>query len=414
MKKIISLIFILIICLLILEWSSTFIKNNHELEYIINSDTKSFRIIEKYQKNMGDTYYLEITNNEKSFIYNVDNNFNKQKEIIKSIQFYEENNILCIYPNLTNDITLSIQCSDNKNIYSYESIKNESYTTKFISILKEKGYENTSWDSENNTKEMVDSYTVYRKNILKNDNIIIWNYKGIDIISDSNNKYHKLYQDDKYENNHGTLVGKYYVVPVYSNSKVLDFDSLNVINLENSKSEIINLDVTLNQDTYINGVVDNRLYYFDPDNIVQYEIDPHKKRISVVGNKDTDGQFYNGDWESINIYDFVGTKKKFKLDIPDEIKKYNPVFISQSDTSYYYMTSDNSFYKINKNNLEKSILLWKISGLKEVKVIDDIIYFIVGDTLNYYSDNTGIKKIIKNNEWNYNFNNIYDIYKETK
>ena len=63
MKKIISLIFILIICLLILEWSSTFIKNNHELEYIINSDTKSFRIIEKYQKNIVDTYYLEITNN---------------------------------------------------------------------------------------------------------------------------------------------------------------------------------------------------------------------------------------------------------------------------------------------------------------------------------------------------------------
>lgn len=414
MKRVISLLILLVLLLLMLEWGTTLLKSSHKIEYQVNSSKKTFKVIEEFQKKNDNTYYLEIISDNHTFIYDVTNTFNKQKEIIESIEVYEKNDILCIYPNLINDKNLSIQCSIRDKNYSYESIKDNSSVINFVSTLKEKGYREIAWENQDNTGEKRESVIVYKNNFLDNDKIIIWNYKGITVVSEDAINYKNVYNSDKYENNHGTLVGKYYIMPVYLNDRVFDFKSLNVINLDDNQSEILDLDTTLNQDTYINGVVNNKLYYFDSDNVVQYEIDPYKNKVRLIGDKNSSGQFYDGEWNSINIYDFVGTKKEFELKVSDKIKEYSPVSVYQSNVNYYYMTSDNSIYKINKNRLDKPILLLRMPGLKEIKVIDDILYFIVGDTLYYYSDSTGIRKIIKNNEWNYNFNNIYDVYKETK
>lgn len=412
MKRVLSLIFLLICLLLILEFGTTFFKNSHKVEYKVNSLDKTFTIVEEYQKDKDNTYYLEIKNNRHTFIYTVYNNFNKQKEIINDIEIYEKDGMLCIYPVLISNMGLEIECSDNNNLYGYESVKDKQTIIDFVALLKNKEYTSLAWDEESSTEEKLSSSIIYKDNLLANDYITLWNYKGIDIISKKKSNYKNIYNYDKYENNHGSVVGKYYVTPDYISDKVFDFNTLNIIDLESRELKTMELDTTLNQDTYINGVVDNKLYYFDPDNMVQYEVNPNNKKTRLVGNKDVNAQFYNGKWQTVNIYDFVSTKKKFELEIVDEVKRYQPVSVYQSITNYYYLTADGAFYRLNKNNLDKPILLWKKLGLKEIKVVDDTVYFIIGDTLYYYNDNTGIRKIIKNSELNYNYTNIYDVYKK--
>ena len=396
---------------MILEWGFTFFKDGHQLKYEVISNNKKIGIIEKYQKDKDDSYYLELNSDNYTFIYNASNKFNKQKEIVDKIEIYEKDGMLCVYPVLINNVTLDIQCINNQ-IYSYEAIKNNSSVNEFVLKLKESGYKSLSWEAESNNETKFSTFKVYYDNLLNEDIITVWNYKGIDIISKKASSTKIIYSYDKYENNHGSIVGKYYVVPVYDSNKVFDFSKLNIIELESKDLKTFDLDITLNQDSYINGVVGNKLYYFDPDNLLQYEVDVNKKKIRIIGDRNINAQFYNGDWETINIYDFVGKVKKFELKVDEKVKSYNPTSVYQSSSNYYYITSDGSFYKLNKNNLDKPILLWKKSGLKEIKVINDTIYFIIGDTLYYYQDNTGIRKIITNNEWNYNYTNIYDLYKK--
>ena len=412
MKRVLSLIFLLICLLLILEFGTTFFKKEHKIEYQINSLDKTFTITEEYQEVKNNTYYLEIKNDDHIFIYTVNNHFNKQKEIIDSIEIYEKEGMLCIYPVFINHEGLEIECHKDNHLYSYESVKDNVLVQEFVSLLKNMNYTSLSWKLESSSEEKVNSSIIYKDNLLDNDYITIWNYKGIEIISKNGSNYKNIYNYDKYENNHGSIVGKYYITPVYISDKVFDFNSLNIIDLESGNLKTMDLDTTLNQDTYINGVVDNKLYYFDPDNLVQYEINPSSQKIRLVGNKERNAQFYNGSWQTINIYDFVGNKKKFTLEIDEKVNNYQPTSVYQSLSNYYYMTSDGSFYKLNKNNLDYPILLWQKSGVKEVKVVEDTIYFMIGDTLYYYTDSTGIRKIVKNSEFNYNNTNIYDIYKK--
>ena len=412
MKRVISLIFLLICLLLILEFGTSFFKTEHKLEYQVNSLNTTFTIKEEYQKSKNNTYYLEITKDNYTFIYTVDNIFNKQKEIVDNIEIYEKDGMLCIYPIFINNEGLEIECSKENKLYSFESLKDNSFVQEFVSILKNKNYNSLSWKVESNVEEKVDTSIIYKENLLDSDYITVWNYKGLEIISKKYSNYKGIYNYDKYANNHGSVVGKYYIMPVYISDKVFDFSSLNIIDLENGSLKTMNLETTLNQDTYINGVVDNRLYYFDPDHLVQYEINPSNQKVRLVGDKEKNAQFYNGSWQTINIYDFVGNKKKFTLEIDEKLNNYQPISVYQSISNYYDNTSDGSFYKLNKNNLDMPILLWKKSGLKEVKVVGDTIYFMIGDTLYYYTDSTGIRKIVKNSEFNYNSTNIYDVYKK--
>ena len=44
------------------------------------------------------------------------------------------------------------------------------------------------------------------------------------------------------------------------------------------------------------------------------------------------------------------------------------------------------------------------------KVVDDTIIFVKGNSLYFYNDEYGLKKVFSNNELKYNYNNICDLY----
>ena len=267
MKKVISILMILILLFVGFEWGTTFFKKGHEVSYQVFVDDKQFDITEIYQKENEDTYDIRIEYEEVTFSYIIKNNFNKQKKIIKKIEYFEENDNVCIYPILENDNGIYLECVKDGKLYTATSFPNQNLISQIKIALAEGGYQLSKLDDTSITNEYNNS-TIYTNNLIHNDFITLWTYKGIDIISHEENTIINVLAFDKYENNQGYLVGNYYVIPNYLSSKVLEFSSVSVINLNTKKSENIDLGYTLSSSTYINGVVDNKLYYTDPSNLL--------------------------------------------------------------------------------------------------------------------------------------------------
>lgn len=415
MKRTLSLIFLLIVILVAVEWGVTFFKTSHHVEYDYNLNNVEYKVIEDYNKLDSNSYSITINGSNSTFSYIVNNNYNKQKKIIDKIEVTDKDKMICISPILLDGKSLEIECSMDNVTYSYEAVKDDNNVLEFVAYLKSKGYNQSMWNEANNEEDEVLSLVRYKNNFISGDVVSVWNYKGISIINDKTSDYEELYNFDKYNNTHGTVVGKYYVTPIYEYDNVNDFSELYIIDLVSYKRTKMKLNETLNQDTFINGVVDNKLYYLDPDNLIQIEIDPDKKSENIVGNKENNARYYDGKWEEINIYDLVSSKKKFNLTFTNNevLKNYNPKEIIEGKSCFYFSTDDGSYYRLNKTNGVKPVLLFKKNNLKELTVAKDTLYFIDGDTLYYYDMEYGVRKILKNTEWNYNYTNIYNVYKKS-
>ena len=48
--------------------------------------------------------------------------------------------------------------------------------------------------------------------------------------------------------------------------------------MKNDKKKTIKLKNKISTDSYINGVVDKKIYLTDKDNLIQYKIDPKKRK----------------------------------------------------------------------------------------------------------------------------------------
>ena len=196
-------------------------------------------------------------------------------------------------------------------------------------------------------------------------------------------------------------------------SKVQEFDSVTLINLENSKTDTISLGYTLSSDTYINGIVDNKLYYTDPSNLLQIEINPVKKIARLIGSNEIGGQLYNGKWQNANIYDFRENHILFEEEIVEEVKnKFDYQQIIMSNNNYYILTKQGEVYRVSNHHLDSPILLYKQNGIHNLKVVANTIYFIIDDTLYYQDEGSNIIPVLKNNELRYNTVNRVDIYQK--
>lgn len=416
MKRVISVLILMILLFLVFQFGFTYFKEGHNITYDITSGDKIFDVNEKYIKGNSDIYDILITNGDIKFSYNINNIYNKQKNIITEIEYYEENNTICIYPIITKDkekIGTYIECYDNGNLYVEDMLPNQNIITNMKNMLIEKGYTVNEEVVDLETTSVVGTSTVYTNNLLDNDTITLWSYKGIEIIKEKDSKAINVLSFDKYENNHGYLVDKYYIVPNYLSYKVLEFSSVTLINVETGDTNTLELNTTLSSDTYINGIVDNKLYYTDPSNLLQVEINPSKKQARLIGNTSVGGQYYNGKWESINIYDFKTNKILFSKEIPEEVKTlYSYEQIIETDTNYYILTTSKEVYRVSKDNLDVRLLILRNNDISNLKVVGDRIYYVIGDNLYYKIEGNKAVTVLKNNELKYNKNNRIDIYNE--
>lgn len=409
MKKVISLV-ILIACLfLIYQTGVTFLKRGHEVEYSIKSENHTF-LIQEQLKNQK--YYFQISVGSREFYLEENNQLNKMKQVIEDIYVVEEDGMMCIYPILKKGNFQSMMCHDGARMYAFESSKHTSSAIKLIQKIQSNHIVVPFLENVEETEQKNGQVTYFTSAMDPNEEITLWFYQGFSVFNRERSFYEDTISFDRYENTHSELVGKFYVTPKYIDNRLYEFSSVLVFDVTNHVKFELDLGTTLSNYTYINGIVDSKLYLFDKNTMQQIEINPASKKARIIASGSGDAMYYNGKWENRNIYDFVNEKITFMYFDDTELRAryvYNSSYMS-GDSYYFY--DGFSFYQVYKDSLNTPILLFSQEGIKDIRVVDGHIYYIYEDTLYKYSPTLGRKRIMKYNEFSYNSSSLYDIYRK--
>ena len=169
----------------------------------------------------------------------------------------------------------------------------------------------------------------------------------------------------------------------------------------------------MNFDSYIMGVVENKTYVFDKNNKEQYTINLKNNTLNKVGNTKSGINYYvNGKLKTISSYDALNDKKTFnEYKIENEELNYYRVDLVNED--YYIYEKDGDFYnvyKVPKENKNLKTYLFKTTDIEDIVYVENDIYFIYQNQINYYNEKTGLKTIIKNKELEYNKALKFNVY----
>ena len=405
-KKIITFSLLLLFLTLLLEFSINYFKTSHHVEY----DISGYMVEEDYIKKSGKDYYLiKASKDGKEYIFNAQNEFNKNEKIIKEIISYDTDDISCATIIYTNNSSSTPLCYKDKILHSYISVENEPGMSEYLKQLNKYAEDKITSSDES----YVFAYNeIYKNNLYKNEDIIMYNYKNIIKINGERTMTFDFSNKDVFKNEYGTLVGKYYVIPKIRNS--IEFSHYLIVDIEKETVEEIDLarevSANISSQMYVNGIYNSNLYIFDKSNLVQYEINPGKGEIKVVGNKDKKGIVYkNGQEEEIGVYTLNNEKVTFteNYDAYKEID-YDQIFLTSNGAIY---VKDGVFYKVYNNYLKNPIYLFEAKNVQDIKVKEDNIYYINDQFLYRYND-YGNVRILKREQFKYDYTNIYDVYFE--
>lgn len=405
-KKIITFSLLLLFLTLLLEFGINYFKTSHHVEY----DISGYMVEEDYIKKSGKDYYLiKASKDGKEYIFNAKNEFNKNEKIIKEIIPYDTDDISCATIIYTNNSSSTPICYKDKILHSYISVENEPGMSEYLKQLNKYAEDKITSSDES----YVFAYNeIYKNNLYKNEDIIMYNYKNIIKINGERTMTFDFSNKDVFKNEYGTLVGKYYVIPKMRNS--IEFSHYLIVDLEKETVEEIDLarevSAKISSQMYVNGIYNSNLYIFDKSNLVQYEINPGKGEIKVVGNKDKKGIVYkNGQEEEIGVYTLNNEKVTFteNYDAYKEID-YDQIFLTSNGAVY---VKDGVFYKVYNNYLKNPIYLFEAKNVQDIKVKEDNIYYINDQFLYRYND-YGNVRILKREQFKYDYTNIYDVYFE--
>ena len=86
MKKSGVYIILFFILLLIYELCFNYLKSDHDIQYILITEENEYKINESFIRDSNqNTYYIKVTDKDNSYVFGVDNRFNKRKNIVKAI-----------------------------------------------------------------------------------------------------------------------------------------------------------------------------------------------------------------------------------------------------------------------------------------------------------------------------------------
>ena len=376
-KKYIIGIVILIILIIFIRRT-----NNKVIKYKVKSNNETFSITEKNDKNYS---YYEILWNKKIYPISIFDSDRKKKAINK-VYSYSDEIYSCILPIFNDRVLTDIMCYKDNIIYNYQLIKGaDEKLDKYIINIEEYKTFNQGEEKEDRFNNIITFYNDINKNIS------ISTYKGII----SNNKEIKIFDKDVYSNKISAYVNKYYVTADYNAN--YEFDKFYVVDLNSNDISTIKVKNPISFDTYIQGVVDNKLYLFDPENEVQYEIDPKNKKINITSN-DSIKYYSNKRWSKVGVKQ---AKKELLFDYSSLDTIYNEYDKVYENSYYYYAIKDNELYRINKNNEKVVEYLIKLP-VDDIMIQDNYIYYIYDDSLYYYSDITGLKLVLVDKELEFN------------
>lgn len=406
LRKSISFSLILLLLYLIYQFLINSVKYTHFITYTISND-ESFNIEESYSKDNGDYYLLKISNDDKSFVFEVDNYFNKQKNIVSDIKTFEDNGYYCIGVVYLNNKYYSYpMCTKNNVLYSYNSIKDEVDFGDYLKNIKNE-------ESEKYSKESIrveEADIILNKDFFDEKEVLtIYGYKQVSVHYKNFNRMLSFSTVDNYKNDYGVLADEYYVIPKLT--LLASYKSLYIYDLNSGEKEEALFPREVSKNSYVNGSHNGKLYIFDRSELRQYEVDLDNHSIVEIGNTDKDGFAYiNGEEKTISVYELNANTILFSENADDYNSiDYDDIYI---DDNYIIYRIDNSFYKAYKKYLDNPIFLFEEEDMKNIIVKYGNIYYIKDDSIYKYNE-YGSHVMATREEFKYNYDNIFDVFYKT-
>ena len=422
MKKAMPILFILGFLGLILQVAVNVFITEKTSEYALKTSDNSYKITEHMEVIDNVSYYdIGITDKDGVF-YSlfVEEDFNKQTEVIRDIKTFKSNNLSCIFPIYRRNETGNVTCLYNDEAVSYSYLKQIKNTDidSIITKLKNDKYSHNSWDRKDVSKSKLYNegreIEVYQENIIKDYIFLIWRYKGLYILKSDESLIKDYLDEDIYDNTLSAIAGRYYVTADRRklDSSVSSFYYYNTKDL--GKGEII-MDEATSNDVYFNGVYEEKVYMTDIKNKKQYTIDPAREKVEVVGNE-ADGfiNVVNDKKKKVSASEFLKEKVYFNAVEVDEklTQKYGDKIEVKKDRDFYYFkTTDGKIYMAHEDKPDKAELLFKLDKVTEWKVKNGDLLLASGNTIYFYSEHEGLLPIAYNKELSYNNKNIIDFWK---
>lgn len=421
MKKWFPLLLLLFIIYFSIQLIFKIYSTGHTVTYQLKTEDKKFQIKEKYsanRKNDIDNYFFEISYENEKYYVQTSLDYKKKERVLKEIYHIKANEYSCIYPIfLEEKVDTDVICVKNNIQYNYHTIRKEdTQIDSFVNKMKLKGYDATLYVDRKNDIIKQSLYTLYPNNIVENHFVAFNTYKGIQIISNKNEKIKSiaLFDKDVYNQKLKAITKDYYFIVNYNQN--YEFDSFYLVNIENETYKKIELENTISFDSYIQGVIGNDVYLFDKNSNIQYKINTSKNKISVLGDEIKGYQIYeNGKWETKPLKEVVN--REILFDNTDEYSFGNYKFLGKSNDKYsgyyYYYEKVNDGYQIYRANVqskEQVTYLTTITSIDNVKIAYDYIYFIENNEICYYHDLTGVRTLLTYNELQFNKNLTYFPY----
>lgn len=416
MKKLLPILFLLGAAALIFQIFVQFFMRHHEIDYSIITKDNSYLIHEKLKVDgKKNTYYFKLVDdNQDTYIFNLEHDYNRQDEIVKDVKYFDDENLRCVFPIFKKGITGDIYCKSKKQQVSYSYLRqtNNSSLDNYIKKLKKSGYIANSWARDTLPKK--DSvYDIYRYNVKENTIFTVWDYRGFYIINDKKIIKKDFLNHDQYENNLSYLTDNYYVsINTDLNSGNM-YASFYLYDILNGGKGRVDLDEQISFNMYINGSYDGKFYYTDLNNKKQYALDPDKETVKEVGNvKDGFKSIQGKKLVTVSSKEYLKSNDIWTNDVVNNVlgNMYGAKEVKKSNDMYYFVTDTGDFYKTDKLNLKNSVLLFHFDSVSEWKVKGDNIMVVSGDTMYYYDDVYGLLPIVTSNEFIYNYKNICDFY----
>lgn len=416
MKKVIAVVVSFFLICLTYEFIVLFFVKHYDYEYIFTKKKTEYKIREKYEYKEGKHLYdITIKDKNNDYIYLINHNYHKEKEILEDLLVYEKDNLKCIFPVFKDKKTSNIVCNNDGKMVSYTSLVNQNNI--FMQEIKEdiikKGYSIPAFTNKEETKEINNLATKlsYYSDFIPNYNIIVWGYKGVFSINKKNAKVNDFLKEDIYDTKYLTI-GKKNMYLIDAENGMPSFDKIYAINLKDGNTSIVDvIEKNISSNSYFNGVYNDVVYFTDCNGNNQYKFNEDKDNVEKI---DSQGliKYYDGkNLVNESVDDISNNNIRFNKNIiNDNITSiYNTSEIKNSNGHYYFKTSDGNFYLVLKDNYKKPVLLFNKSEMKEWTVVDDTIFGIIGNTLYAYNYNYGFKPLIRYDEFNYHTDNMFGI-----
>ena len=168
-------------------------------------------MLDTYIKKGIDNYYLIKVNddNNQTFLFSIENKYNKQKNIVKDIDYYDiSSGLSCMVLTLVNkDNTIPV-CLKDGSLYSYYAL-NTKYDLSSLDkyIKKYEGANYTIYDDDKN------KCTVNYGYIDTNEYVAVYNLKDIFFYHNGVQERLNFSNFDTYKNEYGYMVGNRYLIP---------------------------------------------------------------------------------------------------------------------------------------------------------------------------------------------------------